>query len=132
MRPTPKDLDPRQLARYADAILRPRLIVLARKSTHARAVVQALGWPAAALNFRRYVPEGFTWPDRTSTAAPLVLVNDDLPLQTLTDRDADLILSVEHQRGAPWLVLTLTGMEDEPRSGLMRRLRAGVVGPMRA
>ena len=42
---------------------------------------------------------------------------------------ADFVLTVTSQGPGRPLWLDITGSDHEPRSGLLRRLRAGIVGP---
>ncbi len=124
-----KEIPPQSLARYADAIERPRITIVARKLAHARAVIQALGWSVSAwAPANPWQPR--PWPDRGNTAIPRVIVHEELVVGRCAD-GADFVLTVESRgRGQP-LWIEITGSEHEPRSGLMRRLRAGFVGPLR-
>ena len=115
------------LERYADAIHNPRLTILARKLAHARAVIKSLGWPASAWGLSSpWQPR--PWAERGRTSALRVVVSEDLQVGRCAD-GADFVLTVVSPGPGMPLWVDIAGSEHEPRSGLMRRLRAGFVGP---
>ena len=119
--------NPRVNESYADAIHNPRLVILARKLAHARAVIKVLGYPARAWSVASpWQPR--PWADRGSMSALRVVVNEELQVGRCAD-DADFVLTVVSQGPGKPLWVDITGSDHEPRAGLMRRLRAGFVGP---
>ena len=115
------------LERSTDAICNARLLIAGRKLAHVRAIIKALGWPTSVWGLSSpWQPR--PWAPRGQQSPLRVLVHDEMVIGRCAD-GADYVLRIESRgRGQP-LWLEIAGSERETRSGLLRRLRAGIAGP---